>query len=169
MVASRKTGTVAQSPTLICSAYIPNTVVAYWAGDMGGLGRTWVYKDWYSHLSSFEKLGYKIIKTHFSSKSSPTYEYQLQLEKESNAATLYGTIFWGHGNKYSTDAEIGVKPFATYRCTMVYSHLALRYAPAFAYIYACESNSGKDAFNNPLDWIGFDGLLVPLGIFNLDI
>lgn len=141
-----------------CSFQVPNTVVAYWAGDGGGAGRWWV--NWNSNVSKLKDSKYRVIEVKDLSNVQDG-DYKLMLDQYAEVAMLQGTYFWGHGNK----TGLGSNKYKKWLLT--YSSLNLPYSIAFAYIYACESNSGKSAFNAK-NWMGFDGTLYPLNPWDPD-
>ena len=114
--------------------FIPNTVIAYWGGDMGIAGK--IYVNWPMHTSRWRIRGFKVV----SHSVTPTshFEYQNLLEATSRNGSLYGTYFWGHGNRYSIAAEFGFKmpdwlgTQPKYVDLLYYRSLNLAYAPAFA-------------------------------------
>ena len=150
---------------------IPNTIISYWGGDMGVIGQIYVF--WHLQNSVFAASDYK-VENYRVNKRNP-YEYQKLLERASANASLQGTYFWGHGNSLGVGAEYGMKGFEwlnhepTYVQLLRYQSLKLQYAPAHAYIYACESNAGKQAFRNPKDWIGYTNILIPLPFTNIEL
>ena len=150
---------------------IPNTIISYWGGDMGVVGQ--IYVHWHLRNFVFTLSDYK-VESYWVSKGSYD-EYENLLESASDNASLQGTYFWGHGNSWGVGAEFGLKGFKwlghipTYIQLLSYQSLKLQYAPAHAYIYACESNAGKQAFRNPKDWVGYTNLLIPLSFTNIDL
>jgi hypothetical protein len=141
-----------------CEYSVPNVVIAYWAGDMGKFGKWWV--DWNSNINNYKNQGYLVDERNGSSGTS-SRDYQDSLHSNGQAGILYGTYFWGHGNKK------GLANSKDPHYLLVFSSLNLPYRIAFAHIYACESNSGKTAFN-ALKWTGFTGTLYPLNPFDPD-
>ena len=80
----------------ICGNYkVPNTVVAYWAGNGGWLGRMWTL--WGSRLSELRSKGY-LVDEHRYSSGSVKQELQAILTQKGNDKTLNGLYFWGHGD-----------------------------------------------------------------------
>ena len=128
---------------------IPNTVIAYWAGDLDGVGKWWV--DWNKNISFFTDAGYYVNEIRYSG-NEPSGHYATILNSSSSDASLYGTYFWGHGN------ELGVG--TRHKHLAEFKMLNIKYTIAFAHIYACDSNKGKGQFKAK-EWTGFDGKLVP--------
>ncbi len=141
-----------------CVVSVPNVVIVYWAGDMGRMGKWWV--DWNDNISNYKSKGYSVEEYNGSS-GAPSGHYQNLLHSRGKSAALYGTYFWGHGNKK------GLANSNDPHYLLRFTSLKLPYRIAFAHIYACESNSGKTAFNS-LKWTGFTGTLYPLNPFDPD-
>ena len=152
------------SPQIGIWYFVPNTIISYWGGDMGVAGQ--IYVNWQLQNTVFEVFDYKVES--YRVKEGNHYEYQRLLERASVNASLQGTYFWGHGDERWLAAEFGFKGFGwigykpDYVWLLQYKSLKLQYAPAHAYIYACESNAGKSAFRNPKDWVGYGNMLIPL-------
>ena len=137
---------------------IPNTVYAYWAGDLGKAGKVWV--RWNSSISYLEKLGFKVYSTnHHAGKK---LALQSILSSGANMKILHGLYFWGHG--YAPYPSVGLTN-SDGEPMLYYSRINLSYKMALGLVFACDSNSGKSALfsNSPGGiWNGYSGTLYPL-------
>ena len=141
-----------------CSFQIPNTVIAYWAGELGGVGRWWV--NWNSNIDNLKKTGY-MVNEYDGSENTASHHDQNLLHSAVAESQLYGTYYWGHGNTK------GLANSTDKHYLLEYSNLKITYKIGFAHIYACESNSGKSAFNSTI-WTGFTGTLYPINPWDFD-
>jgi RHS repeat-associated protein len=78
-----------------CSAYwIPNTVLAYWGGELGGFGEWWV--RWHEDVGVLSKRGFKVDEnTNWTARQFENY-----ILNETTHKKLHGLFFWGHGSGY---------------------------------------------------------------------
>jgi RHS repeat-associated protein len=136
---------------------IPNTVVAEWAGNLGGLGRWWV--RWNSSVKYLGKLGFNVDNKHHS--KGATEDLKALLQSTSNAKELHGLYFWGHGSApYPSDGLYS----DTGDLVLKFSSPGLNYHMALGLVFACDSNSGQTALMSGTSaqiWKGFTGTLVP--------
>ncbi|MBR6470411.1 MAG: hypothetical protein IKS83_01310 [Victivallales bacterium] len=143
---------------LIKQAGIPNVIVAYWAGNLGAIGRWWV--DWNANVKKMRKRGF-LVDELFS--TGAVLEYQTALNTRQNAGELHGTYFWGHGfspdMRHKTCSRGGLVNRNKTR-TLSFQEYHSRYHLAFAYVFACHSSHGAEAIL-AMDWRGFEGVLVP--------
>ena len=141
-----------------CKVSVPNTVVVYWAGDVGSIGKWWI--NWNDNVNNFKNEGY-LVEEYSGSSGSTSGHYGSVLKSSAGKSNLYGTYFWGHGN------QKGLANSNDPHYLLVFSGFSLPYQIAFAHIYACESNSGESAFNSII-WTGFTGTLYPINPFDTD-
>ncbi len=142
---------------------IPNTVYAYWAGDVGSLGK-WAV-SWNGSVSYLNARGFQVIE--YGHTSGSKYVLQNVLIAAANSRALHGFYFWGHG--YAPYPSTGLTnkdgdPI------LVYTSIILPYKMALGLVFACDSNAGKPALysNAPGGvWHGYRGTLIPLGSFHV--
>lgn len=164
---------------------IPNTVIAYWAGNVGAMGRSWV--NWNGSVTHLEDLGLKVIERNNDG------TLKSLLSSESGSGNLHGLYFWGHGyapacpvcgfkpdnprvnspdracktpNCPNTGHQCGSSGLANDDGNVVlqYSSTGLAYRLGLGLMFACYSNDGKPALysNAPGGiWHGYDKVLVP--------
>ena len=128
------------------------------AGELGGVGRWWV--NWNSNIDNLKKTGY-MVNEYDGSENTASHHYQNLLHSAVAESQLYGTYYWGHGNTK------GLANSTDKHYLLEYSNLKITYKIGFAHIYACESNSGKSAFNSTI-WTGFTGTLYPINPWDFD-
>jgi RHS repeat-associated protein len=136
---------------------VPNTVVAYWAGDLGWFGRWWV--RWNSSVKYLRARGFNV--------DNQRHQKGSTLALTSNLATrsidkeLHGLYFWGHGSApYPAQYLVSASGDAV----LAFSSPGLYYHMALGLVFACDSNSGQNALmsgNGNQIWRGFNGTLVP--------
>jgi hypothetical protein len=132
---------------------IPNTVVAYWAGDLGGVGRWWV--RWNSSVRYLGQRGFSVDEDRHQAGNNMAL-HTLLVSKD-GAKELHGLYFWGHGNTQFLASRGG-------DALIEYATLNLRYKMGLGLVFACDSNSGQGAFVSGTSgsiWRGFTGVLVP--------
>ena len=149
---------------------IPNTIYAYWAGDMGEIGKLWV--NWNSNISYLSSLGFRVIE-YKNVKGAQHLSVQHGLENASISRVLHGVYYWGHGyGPYPSDGltdsigtahiyYIGVQRFNKPSMTPI----SLSYKLALGLVFACDSNSGKSTLlssSSGAIWKGFSGTLYPI-------
>lgn len=140
-----------------CSLYkIPNTVIAWWAGVLGGFGKGWVM--WDTDVGTFNKRGFHVIET------DPGTAGRLEgliagLERRKQ---LHGWFSWSHGyvGGILTDAD---QMKALFGYDSDYANWHPRYRMAIGIIFACESASARNDFSSNAIFWGKNGTLVPHG------
>ena len=143
--------------------YIPNTIVAYWAGDVGMIGRWWV--NWNEGIAYLKNLGFKVDEYKQES-TTPAFNLKSILLGTAQKKELHGLYFWGHGwfpypSKGLTDSN-GAS-------ILDYDDIALPYPMALTIIFACDSNSGMNvlASGSPNSiTLGFTGTMYPVNPWN---
>lgn len=132
-----------------CESFeVPNTVVAYWAGFGAGVGKTFV--SWKPSVRYLRSLGFKVDS--FNHQTGDAYALQEILKTESEAKRLHGLYVWAHGfepypspglDSQSHDPllyYVDVEDNGT-----IHHRVPLFYGMALGLVFACDSNSGKDA------------------------
>lgn len=148
----------ANTPINDCAQFqIPNTVVAYWAGNVDGFGRWWV--RWNSSVRYLERRGFNVAEYYH----EPGDEWRLRdlLRSEADYGKLHGLYFWGHGD-YPYPAQ-GLWS-ASGDLLVEFSTIDLKYKMGLGLVFSCDSNSGKTALSSGTTgkvWKGFTGTLVP--------
>jgi hypothetical protein len=149
----------ATAPITDCSEFrVPNTVHAYWAGDMWGLGKWWVH--WPDSTWYLRYIGFKVVETDKSADSKPL-ELQSLLTETASRKELHGLYFWGHGLYPYPSTGLAARNGPT---LLRYAQIDLAYKMALGLVFACDSNSGKNALlsNTPGSiWHGYTGDLYP--------
>ena len=138
--------------------YIPNTIIAYWAGDAGRLGRWWV--NWNEGIAYLKKLGFKVDEYKQDS-TTPAFKLKSILLEKAQEKELHGLYFWGHG--WSPYPSNGLTD-SNGALIVNYYDITLPYPMALAIIFACDSNSGMNvlASQSPNSiTLGFSGTLYP--------
>jgi hypothetical protein len=148
-----------------CESFaIPNTVVAYWAGWGGGIGKTYV--KWNPSVKYLRSLGFKVDT--FNHVDGSSLALQQILTSKTAQKELHGLYFWGHG--YAPYPSVGLvsqsgDPVLFYVDTSLGSSVSLFYQMALGIVFACDSNTGKSVLmsGSPNQiWHGFTDTLVPL-------
>ena len=160
--ASQGTTRVPDSPKQIYSNIdirIPNTFIAYWAGDAGRLGRWWV--DFNTNVRKLQERGFRVSVIHHSSTVHP-YDLHRRIESGTRGKWLHGLYFWGHG--YSPYPSSGITN-SSGDAILDFRSINLSYQLAETYIFACDSNSGLNSLSSQSPGSsrkGFDGTLFPI-------
>jgi hypothetical protein len=137
---------------------VPNTVVAYWGGAVGGVGR-W-YVRWNSSVKYLRERGFKVDERHHQKGDKMRLTKILALE--SIGKELHGLYFWGHG--YAPYPSSGLLSHGSWDPLLYYSSTGLYYHMALGLVFACDSNSGKTALmstSGAAIWHGYTGTLNP--------
>ena len=146
---------------------IPNTVYAYWAGNVGNFGKGWV--NWNSSVKHLKDLGFKVSEADHVSGTSLVLQNALQAAAKHKM--LHGLYFWGHGWKpYPSDGLTdGTEDVLYYKNTtsknVSMPGIKLSYKMALGLVYACDSNSGKTALSSQSPgsiWHGYNKTLKPI-------
>jgi RHS repeat-associated protein len=154
---------------------IPNTIYAYWAGDAGWIGKTWV--NWESNISYLRSLGFQV--TEYSHERKWAKKIHRILENAAFGKHLHGLYYWGHGWApypsagltnlncddivYYSDMFIG---------DVIRPGIRLPYKMALGLVYACDSNSGRSALSSGMSgsiWHGYTGTLYPIFPFGHEV
>ena len=152
LVGPTRMPTSVSQPITQCSEFrIPNTVMAYFGGNVGGVGRWWV--AWSFSVNYLQERGFNVPNFHHTPGDSGRLEDELV--KFGGAKKLHGLYFWGHGNTSMLASKEG-------DVLVDYEDLKLPYKMALGLVFACDSNSGKNLFmsGNGI-WHGYTGILVP--------
>jgi hypothetical protein len=137
---------------------VPNTVVAYWAGYGGGVGR-W-YVTWNSSVKYLRARGF-YVDNHYHRKGDWMGLTRIFISR-SVAKELHGVYFWGHGS-YPYPAEELVSQSGD--TVLRFSGPGLYYRMALGLVFACDSNSGQPDLMSGNDhqiWHGYTGTLYPV-------
>jgi hypothetical protein len=148
----------ATDPINQCAEFrIPNTVVAYWAGNLGWFGQWWV--RWNSSVKYLRARGFNVEAHHH--QKGDTWALQTIFMSKSGEKRLHGLYFWGHGSApYPAEYLVSDSGDAV----LAFSSPGLYYHMALGLVFACDSNSGQNALmsgNASQIWKGFNGTLVP--------
>jgi hypothetical protein len=137
---------------------VPNTVIAYWAGEGGMLGRAWTL--WGAKIAGLKGKDYLVDERRHSKKSTPAYELQGLLNQKTQDRTLHGLYFWGHG---SSDGSLYKDRAGEHPCVDIPS-LDLSYHLPLTWIYSCYGGRAIDEIGTgDGDERGnADGTLVPI-------
>ncbi len=165
---------------------VPNTIIAYWGGDLGAAGQLWV--DWNGDIDSLKDKGFLVEELHFKpnfiyrsdssgpSSKKPTKRFEWKPVKGGSdefelmhavmrytlSKKLHGLFYWGHGSPHG----LIVKDGPTGSWQLLYDHARPLYGLAWVKLCGCFSDKGKPCLcSNTLGhtWEGFDGMLIPLG------
>jgi RHS repeat-associated protein len=137
---------------------IPNTVLAYWGGELGAFGQWWVM--WQQDQNTLRRRGFAVLGMagHLAS------ELESRISREESARLLHGIIAWGHGEPgaYYTQAE-GMRSEDKLDYRSPYGNWHPRYRMGLGVIWACYSITARPHFSaNGIFW-GSSGVLVPHG------
>ncbi|MCL4181637.1 MAG: hypothetical protein KJ072_28355 [Verrucomicrobia bacterium] len=136
---------------------IPNTVVAYWAGDLGWAGRWFV--GWNSSINYMEDRGFHVEE--YKHRVGEQWTLQRLLPLRAYTKQLHGLYFWGHGSApYPADYLMSSHGDVI----LAFAGLNLNYRMALGLVFACDSNNGKNALMSGTPgsiWKGFSGTLYP--------
>lgn len=146
----------------VCGTYkVPNTVLAYWAGAGGFLGR--LYTGWRGGVGRLRSMGYKVEEYHFRTQKlkkakvynadgttgytwalvgTPELDLQTKLTDGTSAKKLHGLYFWGHGGPSGLSAHnsqlIGPQTMMVY-----YRTVSVSYGLPLLWVYACHSSCAQ--------------------------
>jgi len=175
--------TDADGPTSGKMYRVPNTIVAHWTGDVGGLGK--FYVRWDENVAYIKELGFKVIESE--SKIGGDFALQNSLEFGSRAKALHGMYYWGHGgwgtgnengaqypaiglgsNTHGGVIDLLVAPlWRTNEASTAYqaSAISLKYKMAAVFAFACDTKSLKShlvSSNENSICHGYTGTLYPI-------
>lgn len=153
-----------------CGAWVPNTVLAYWAGELGSIGKTWVW--WSRDINSLKSEGYFVE----DEKGWTASQFENYLSRKTGAQELYGILFWGHGFWTRVNEPWSIwDPFGWNRDRdwgglvvskdefSYYSSWNLKYKLGLGLMYACGTNASRDKFSDDARFFGSEEVLVPIG------
>jgi len=136
---------------------VPNTVVAYWAGNLGWLGR-W-YVRWNPNVRYLRSLGFYVDDRHH--QDGDVLALQGIFHSRSQAKQLQGFYFWGHG---SAPYPAKWLMSASGDAVLQFASPGLFYQMGLGLVFCCDSNSGKSVLmsnNGSAIWNGYTGTLYP--------
>jgi len=134
---------------------VPNTVVAWWGGELGGFGKFWVM--WDTDVNTFKKRGFKVIDTGPGTAAGiegDIANYQGQKQ-------LHGIFFWGHGYQGGVLTDSDNKGTVGYYSD--YANWHPPYKMAIGIVFACHSASAQQDFSQNAIFWGKTGVLIPHG------
>jgi len=141
---------------------IPNTVLAYWAGEIGGFGKWWVM--WGTDVGTLKERGFNVPEHQgWAAKGLET-----EIQTATGAKELHGIFFWGHGYDKTAVRSGGVltdsdkKEDAAYYSSFASWNAA--YKPAFGVLFACYTQNARSLFSTNAVFWGSQGVLVPHGL-----
>ncbi|HRT52268.1 MAG TPA: RHS repeat-associated core domain-containing protein [Anaerohalosphaeraceae bacterium] len=153
-----------------CGAWVPNTVLAYWAGEAGGLGKHYV--GWSRDINGLKGQGYYIE----DEEGWTASQFENYLSSKTQSQELYGIFFWGHGFWIRDNEPWSIwDPFSWNRDRdwgglvvskdeySYYSDWGLKYKLALGLMYACGTNAARDKFSDDARFFGSEEVLVPIG------
>jgi len=134
---------------------IPNFVIAYWGGELGGFGKHFV--DWGSDVSTLKRRGFFVHEI----ENYTAAHLEFVIDSFMKTKKLFGIFAWGHGSKRGYLLTMaGKKADDTY-----YSYYAKwnpEYRMGLGILFACHSQSARDYFSSNAIFWGKTGTLVPL-------
>ncbi len=155
------------------SVEIPNTIINYWAGDLGWFGKIWVGRG--TGSDSYENDGFKVIYKNVN-ENSPVLEYASLLEDGTKLKSLHGTIFQGHGYgeggfllwgiTYNSLPNPGLPSGKSIKGedgkeysipSLLYRDLQLSYKLSIVKLYACGTAYGKNYISSETPGSTFHG------------
>jgi hypothetical protein len=141
-----------------CESFeVPNTVVAYWAGWGRGVGRTYV--EWNPSVKYLRARGFYVDERYH--RKGAKLALQKIIISESIAKNLHGLYFWGYG--YAPYPSTGLVSQSD-DALLMYASPGLYYHMGLGLVFACDSNSGRNALmsgSRAEIWHGFTRTLVP--------
>jgi RHS repeat-associated protein len=160
------TGAIPASPTQQlaggCIYLIPNTIIAWWAGELADLGKFWVM--WGQDVKTFKKRGFSVFET------GPNTAAALEgdIRHFQDKRQLHGWFSWGHGNRGFFSATGGPKknkkPWTLYNS--YYRNWHPYYKMGIGIIWACHSDTAKPEFSSNAIFAGFPGKKGPWSPFH---
>ena len=142
-------------PNRFCEAKVPNTVLKFWAGDLGWFGRK--YTAWRSPTSSLS-VDYFVEDVIADEETSEEFLYDTTMRALAKQKELIGTLFMGHGDSKGWLYNGKDRKMAA-------QITGLPYKLKFAEIRACYSNKNK-LKDGVLNYTGYDGMLLPMPFCN---
>ena len=136
-------------------AKVPNVVLAYWAGELGEFGKTWV--QWDMDVNMLQKRGFFVQEQ----EGWTANKFELYIQSGTGEKRMHGIFFWGHGGSGGLLTDSNQKNNANYYT--YYSGWNSVYKLAFGALFACHSQAGRGQFSNNAIFWGKTGVLVPHG------
>jgi len=165
-----------------CEKYdIPNTVLAYWAGELGSFGKWWV--RWKEDAETLKTRGFKVDEQ----QGWTAEKFENYLATQTGTKELHGLFFWGHGywrgqrpwwdvlhlvvngpwSGILTDSshKDDKDPVVREGYYSDYSAWSLSYKLALGVLWACGTDAARYRFSSGPGAIfqGHPGVLVPHG------
>jgi RHS repeat-associated protein len=150
----------ADTPICPCEKVeVPNTILSYWAGELGGFGKFYVMYQ--MDVDTFKRRGFYV--TQGEGWMAAKLESKLADLSGDSSKSLHGIFFWGHGAKNGVGTDTSHRNDPYYGSLYSEWKANLSYKPAIGILYACETIHAKYLFssNNSIFW-GAPGTLVPL-------
>ena len=141
------------------SVNVPNTVLAFWAGELGEFGKWWV--RWESDVAALKAAKYHVASHQgWTAKGLETY-----IQLTTKAKELQGIFFWGHGSKWGVGTDSNNKDV---KHSSLYRDWKPAYQMGLGILFACYTQSGRGQFSkNAIFWgkkgDGEEGKLWPHG------
>jgi hypothetical protein len=154
---------------------IPNTVLAYWAGELGGSGKWWVM--WRSDVQTLHQRGFKVAEN----QGWTGARFNKHIADSTADKTLHGIFFWGHGvysdvlkhewwdipSLFDKYKWIGVLTDSSKKGQTVYVSLYASWAPRYelglGVLWACGTNAARIKFSANATFRGSQEVLWPHG------
>jgi hypothetical protein len=159
--ASVKTSGPLQTYTGRCVYYVPNTVLAYWGGDVGSLGRFWV--NWGGEVQTLKSRGFNVVEE--TSERWTAAKFGQFIKGKTQEKTLHGVYLWGHGDTKGVllDASRNGKPDShLYKYDFTTWQSDQQYKLGLAALWACDSARGAGVCSSNGIFQGFVGILWPV-------
>jgi RHS repeat-associated protein len=142
------TGSSVGARTPLCAAQtvqVPNTILMFWTGELGGFGRSWV--RWDSQAEWLRAGGFDVVEQLNDGAGPWTGAQFLQwLSTSSGAKELHGLVVWGHGWRGGFSDKNPSRFQVTYKEAVAH----LRYTLGLVVLNVCEGGWSK-ATNNGLE------------------
>jgi len=159
-----------------CPFTIPNTVLAFWAGELGGFGKSWV--QWRSDADVLAARGFKVNEQ----SGWKVQQFEDYIRNSTTSKELHGIFFWGHGWGYKESGDFvnvadGIlwtgtildsshknpkKDFDDYWST--YTDWRPKYYLGLGVLWACGTNAARFQFGPSAIFRGSEGVLYPHGL-----
>jgi hypothetical protein len=136
---------------------VPNTVLAYWAGELGGFGKFWVM--WSSDVAALKRRGFHVIEAEgWNANKLSKFLASKQKDK-----LLHGVFMWGHGSPgyiYTTAKAFHDRDRAYYS---YYRDWHPQYRMGLGVLFACYTDTARSSFSTDAVFWGKTGTLWPHG------
>ena len=157
---------------------VPNTVFAYWAGEVGGFGKWWVM--WERDVDTLKSRGFNVSVQ----QGLTAVKFQQYIQNTTKSKDLHGIFFWGHGiyeerivkpapdwdklkvfeKKEKVYVGIGTdSDQKTGEYQSMYAMWKPEYKMGLGILFACGTQAGRDQFSDNAIFWGKEGVLVPHG------